>query len=85
MYVKSDPRPAHQHPLAQQREVRLAIFAEGDEFAVEGRSDRSADSSGTTSAMFQPRRERSGSPSVETIARKPSHLTSNTQVAARGE
>ena len=55
-----DPRPAHKHPFAQEREVRRAIMSERDEVAIERRGTGSAVSSGTRSVMFQPRPAHAG-------------------------
>ena len=66
-----------QDALADEREVRLAVIVERDELAVEDCATGSCARKLARSVMSQPRRLRTRSdPSVETIARKPSHFTS---------
>ena len=63
-----DPRPAHKHPFAQEREVPRAIMSERDEVAIERRGTGSAVSSGTKSVMFQPRPAHAGLSSSPSLA-----------------
>ena len=68
---------AVQDAQPEQGEARPPVEAERDQLAVEDEAVGRRASSGSRSAIGQPRRLRTCSPfSVDTIARKPSHFSS---------
>jgi hypothetical protein len=72
-----DGRAAAKHALADERKVGATLVVERDEFAVEIRPHRKIDKELDVLRHVPARRLRTRSgPSVETIARKPSHFTS---------
>jgi hypothetical protein len=72
-----DRRPTLRQALTDQREVGLALLVERDQLAVGHRSHRQLREKAGAIARVQPRRLRTrNGPSVETIARKPSHFSS---------
>jgi hypothetical protein len=74
-----------QHSFDDERPVGCAVVVKSDELAIEHEAGRNSRSSGTRSVMFQARRLRTRRPpSVATIARNPSSLSSNAQARRTG-